>query len=171
MNQGLKRKINERDSSRDGQELHYSWKVNGERPLKQASRRIGKDLQRSHDPRNSVASGDRPPFPRQNPAASMANNIPPAGVPPFNPADPMAFFALAALGLQFPGLPPLPFPGLPLPLGSTGADGQTYMPMRKGRCKDYDTKGFCALGSVCPFEHGGAVLSSSIEGKVIDSLI
>ena len=29
---------------------------------------------------------------------------------------------------------------------------------RKNRCRDYDTKGFCLRGEMCPYEHGGDVI-------------
>ena len=56
---------------------------------------------------------------------------PPPGMPPIDPNNPMAaFMAMSAMGLM---------PGFPAP-------GE--------RCIDYDTKGFCARGASCPFEHG-----------------
>ncbi|TGZ77082.1 hypothetical protein EX30DRAFT_398842 [Ascodesmis nigricans] len=70
---------------------------------------------------------------------------------PPNPDDPMAAFmaaqvaAAAAAGWgSFPGGPNVP--------GSAGVK----RPAKKigQRCKDYDEKGFCMKGDMCPYEHG-----------------
>lgn len=67
-------------------------------------------------------------------------NIPFGEIPPFDPTNPMAFLAMAAaFGVNLPGLPPLP---------TLDANASNV------RCADYDTKGFCAAGSLCPYQHG-----------------
>lgn len=75
-------------------------------------------------------------------------NMPPfnpdfGDVPPFDPANPMAFLAMAAaFGINLPGMPPMPA------FSTQGAETSNT------RCADYDTKGFCAAGSFCPYQHG-----------------
>lgn len=60
-------------------------------------------------------------------------------VPPFDPTNPMAFLAMAAaFGINLPGMPPMP-----------AFNAETS----NTRCADYDTKGFCAAGSTCPYRH------------------
>jgi hypothetical protein len=62
---------------------------------------------------------------------------------PFDMSNPMAFFAMmAALGTTMPGMPALP---MMTPHNNDHA--------RKGKCHDYHTKGFCAKGTMCLFEH------------------
>ncbi|KAJ9636700.1 hypothetical protein H2199_007694 [Coniosporium tulheliwenetii] len=87
---------------------------------------------------------------------------PPPGFPPLDPNNPLA----AILAMQALGFPPLPgFSLLPTAGSPTNAFPQPVSqappardaaPMRQPgrRCQDYDTKGFCALGGSCPYEHG-----------------
>ena len=101
--------------------------------------------------------------------------VPPGGFPPLDPNNPLA----AMMAMQAMGLPPLPgFPGLPSmgsptafsPVGGH-APGRGGKPTAKTgeRCKDYDTKGFCALGSSCPYEHGTdpIVIPGQSEGNYV----
>ncbi len=82
---------------------------------------------RGHDQR-----GGRQPR-QQYDMPQMPLSLP--GMPPIDPNNPMA--ALMAMQ-QALGL----FPGLPAG------------PQNVQRCRDYDTKGFCAAGISCPYEHG-----------------
>lgn len=85
--------------------------------------------------------------------------IPPPGMP-FDPNDPIA----AILAMQAMGFPPLGIPDLAQAGSPTGflppAGGAPTVQPPVGRskinarCRDYDTKGFCARGNVCPFDHG-----------------
>ena len=83
---------------------------------------------------------------------------PPPGFPfEFDPSDPIA----AMMTMQAIGFPPLPgmpaFPQGPTLTGLQQLGDQADAPrLRKsgGRCRDYDTKGFCTRGSSCPYEHG-----------------
>lgn len=45
----------------------------------------------------------------------------------------------------------LPFPGMPAPQGFRGGRNQTR---RRGRCRDFDTKGYCSRGNTCMYDHG-----------------
>ncbi|OJD19839.1 hypothetical protein AJ78_00198 [Emergomyces pasteurianus Ep9510] len=99
---------------------------------------------------------------------SVAPPAPPAGFPPFNPNDPIAaMMALQAMGFpQIPGIPMPPLPQIPNPTGgATGPNNQPSAAVGGGspppppasipqRCRDYDTQGFCVLGSTCPYQHG-----------------
>lgn len=76
----------------------------------------------------------------------------PPGMPPFDLADPLSMMqAMQAMGMQFP-------PGMP----GFGNIGASAPPATNGRgapqkgsrlCRDYATKGFCARGNDCKFEH------------------
>lgn len=60
-------------------------------------------------------------------------------LPPFDPGNPMAFLAMAAaFGINLPGMPSMP-----------AFNAETS----NARCADYDTQGFCAAGSTCPYRH------------------
>lgn len=122
-----KRKQDERDTGHSGEGLN---RTSNDRPLKQTARR-GK---------NGRAGG----LNAQAPAFAPMPNMPPFNpsmgeVPPFDPTNPMAFLAMAAaFGINLPGMPPMP---------AFNAESSNI------RCADYDTKGFCAAGSTCPYRH------------------
>lgn len=107
------------------------------------------------------ASGGQP-FPT-NPQGGFPSMppAPPPGFPPFDPNDPMA----AMLALQSMGFPQLP--GMPN-LSALG-QGQAGSPPAKipQRCNNYDTQGFCVLGSTCPYQHGpeSLITSTKDDGK------
>jgi RNA-binding protein 26 len=88
----------------------------------------------------TAAPGQAPPF-------GMPMSAPgpfPAWMPPANPGDPMAAFlaAQAAAAWQFQA-------------GGAKPDGEKKVVKKVGqRCKDYDEKGFCMKGDMCPYEHG-----------------
>ncbi|KAI5463144.1 hypothetical protein BGZ63DRAFT_352741 [Mariannaea sp. PMI_226] len=66
-------------------------------------------------------------------------------MPPFDPNNPMeTFMQLQAMYPQYAGMPAWP-------PAYTGGRNQSR---RKGRCRDFDTKGFCSRGSTCPYDHG-----------------
>ncbi|KAK8207037.1 CCCH zinc finger and RRM domain-containing protein [Phyllosticta capitalensis] len=147
---------------RDVQDSHYGRGVGGDRAIKQMRRgnyqggagrggRPGGDMGIAGLP--GVPQFSMPPAQNAPPMPHMPNA--PAGLPPLDPNNPMAAIAaMQALGLNFPGLP---MAGSPSGFGQ-GAPGfpQPGQPPARiaQRCRDYDTKGFCALGSICPFEHG-----------------
>ncbi|KAF2127766.1 hypothetical protein P153DRAFT_368322 [Dothidotthia symphoricarpi CBS 119687] len=136
--QSRKRKLNERETSRsrEGHDAAHN------RPSKQTLRKGSKNARNSQ--------GGMVPqvgFSAFAPMATMSNlPPPPPGVPPFDRSNPMAFMAMAAaFGINIPGLDPSNLPNAQIPAPS-GKD-------RRGRCRDYDTKGFCAFGHMCSFEH------------------
>ena len=65
--------------------------------------------------------------------------------------------------VQFPGYPsmegyPDPFAAMAAlqAMGFPGSPQIQVSPVkkRKGKCRDYDTKGYCARGDLCPYQHG-----------------
>ncbi|EFW14891.1 hypothetical protein D8B26_000459 [Coccidioides posadasii str. Silveira] len=88
-----------------------------------------------------------------NPQAGFRGMPPTAqpGFPPFDPNDPMAAM-LALQSMGFPQLPGMPNLAQVPPLGQN----QPGSPPAKvaQRCNNYDTQGFCVLGSTCPYQHG-----------------
>jgi RNA-binding protein 26 len=76
-------------------------------------------------------------------------------MPPLDPNNPMAaLLAMQAMGIPFPGMPP--YPQAASPVGQAGSPIGGFPPpaKRNQRCRDYDTKGFCARGNTCIYEHG-----------------
>ena len=142
-------------------------------------RRGGRNSRQGGLPGQDVAMGGLPGLSGM-PGASMPNMsalpsipTPPPGFPSFDPNNPLAgLLAMQAMGFPLPGMPPLPLAGSPPAFGQAGSPGRDLPPGRKERCKDYDTKGFCALGSVCPYGHGAdhIVVPPSAEGIYISSL-
>ncbi|KAI0607617.1 ccch zinc finger and rrm domain-containing protein [Pyrenophora tritici-repentis] len=140
-NQSRKRKVLEGDHghSWEAQDPHYNRNGTGNRPVKQAARRGG---------RNAMLGGMEPHNTFTG-FASMPNFVtlpaPPPGPLPFDPTDPMALFAMAAVfGANLPGMPPLPFSN----------EGNS----RKTKCIKYHENGYCAIGKLCPYEHDDAAV-------------
>ena len=107
----------------------------GDRPVKQP-RRGG----RGYDQR-----GGRQSQPQMQQYGMPQLPTPPPGMPQIDPNNPMA--ALLAMQ-QAMGL----FPGMPN--GGSPPNAHAFAPRAAQRCRDYDTKGFCAAGASCPYEHG-----------------
>ena len=72
----------------------------------------------------------------------LEDGMPMGMAPPFDLESQMA--ALTSMGIFHPGIPQQ-FPG---------AGGRGGRQRKRGRCRDFDTKGFCARGSSCNFDHG-----------------
>ncbi|KAF2205762.1 hypothetical protein GQ43DRAFT_385257 [Delitschia confertaspora ATCC 74209] len=162
--QTQKRGFHDRDTSehKDGRDPHYSRNA-GERSHKQMRRggRTGRGGFSGQD----MNMGPQPGFPGMSTsmgAAPIAAATSPSNAfNAFDPTNPMAsFMAMQAMGLPFPPMPPIPMPPMPIsgPSPSFTPSGFQAQPAsaRKERCQNYDTKGFCIMGSVCPFEHGAA---------------
>ncbi|KAI9757241.1 MAG: hypothetical protein M4579_003541 [Chaenotheca gracillima] len=168
--QSRKRSYNEVEG-KNGRESYSARGGPGDRAFKQARRG-------SFRGGNVAGRGAR-----QSPAAplgrgqdmNMGNNgpglaqSPPQGFPgmpapppgfPFDMNDPLpAFMAMQAMGFPpLPGLPPFPQAGSPTGFGAQnqpgGGDQRRTGPKIAEKCKDYEQKGFCALGNTCPYQHG-----------------
>lgn len=79
---------------------------------------------------------------------------PPPGFPAFDPTNPMAAYAF--MQTMFPQIA-----GMQPPL----ANGEGQILVNKPRCQDYDTQGYCTLGSSCPYEHGNEIIVASKEDE------
>ncbi|KAI9887216.1 MAG: hypothetical protein M1823_000964 [Watsoniomyces obsoletus] len=194
LGQHRKRSFNDQDGG-EGQNSPFGRHAGGERAFKQP-RRGGMRGGRFDSPANRGGRPGGNPRPNgppygQNTAPGNVSGlsqppgmsfpgIAPSNSPfPFDPTDPMAaMIAMQALG--FPPLPvmpgglPGPSPLLPGLLGNgvtagslSGTNGQ---PANKSsqRCKDYDEKGFCALGSCCPYDHGTDHIVVPAQGEEYD---
>ncbi|KAF4345188.1 RNA-binding [Fusarium beomiforme] len=78
------------------------------------------------------------------PGASM-HNLPPRPDMPFDPKVMEAFLQMGSMGMPYPGMPNFP---------QQSFGGGRNQLRRRGRCRDFDTKGFCSRGSTCPYDHG-----------------
>lgn len=126
-----KRKQDERDTSQSREGLDR--RTGNDRPVKQTARR-GKNGRTGGLNAQAPAFAPMPNMPPFNPSFGE--------IPPFDPGNPMAFLAMAAaFGINLPGMPPMP---------AFSAQGEEASNIR---CINYDTKGFCAAGSTCPYRH------------------
>lgn len=147
--QSRKRRFREGSESRE--DTHYSQRGTGDRLTKQM-RRGG-----SRGGTLSAGIGRAGPLPAQSQIALPGMSSPPgapgfpAGLPPFDPSNPLAAVLAMQAAMGF-----LPFPGMSgSPTGFQQGAGNSLPPRKPGqRCRDYDTKGFCALGTACPYDHG-----------------
>ncbi|KAI9789414.1 MAG: hypothetical protein M1816_006074 [Peltula sp. TS41687] len=191
-----KRSYNDRDPSppKDGRDYAYGRGAGGERAFKQP-RRGGPRNGRFDAPggrpnrlgMTTAGPGQDTSMPTL-PGMAQSPTVPFPGLPPtptglpFDPTDPMAALmamqAMTALGLPppLPLLPPglPPFPQVPSPIGfaqqsnaSLLADGKSTEKSSE-RCKDYDEKGFCALGGTCPYDHGADHIVVPEQGEEYD---
>ena len=118
---------------------------NGSRPIKQTRRggRGGSD----RGGRQHYQQGNMPPFPQpQYSRPPQMPNVPmPQHFDPLDPNNPMAMMAFHQFLSGMPGFQN----------GGSPQNGLPFQPPGPAqRCRDYDTKGFCAAGASCPFEHG-----------------
>ncbi|QIX00750.1 hypothetical protein AMS68_006267 [Peltaster fructicola] len=89
----------------------------------------------------------------------QAPQFQPGAMAQMNPQD--AIGALMAMQ-QALGLPPMP--GMPS-FGDQNGPATSFNGRRSGkRCRDYDTKGFCARGASCKFEHGTDAMVVGSQG-------
>lgn len=65
--------------------------------------------------------------------------------PSFDPQKPMPMDMFMGMGMPMPG----GLPSLPAPVSSRGGRSR-----RRGRCRDFDNKGYCSRGTTCPYDHG-----------------
>ncbi|KAI9715949.1 MAG: hypothetical protein M1828_000537 [Chrysothrix sp. TS-e1954] len=137
--QSRKRAFHERDGggSTDGNDL-----VNrGERSFKQMKRGGREPFNRGRG-RGRGAAGQRGDFHSPQNMQGLSSMSP--GLPPMDPNNMMA--AMQAMG--FPS--PAQFFGQ----GSPDPARKPQVRDQPRRCRDYDTKGFCAAGNKCPYSHG-----------------
>lgn len=142
-NESRKRSYSYHDWDREGETNSQMRSYHaGDRPKKQA-RRGG----RGSDPRGgrqSFPSTQRYALSPEPPVPPMP--APPQGVPHFDPNNPLgSLFAMQQVMGMFAGMPN----------GASPPNSSAFRPPPAGqRCRDYDTKGFCAAGASCPYEHG-----------------
>jgi hypothetical protein len=142
----------DREEEANGSGRLPAWDV-GNRPFKQP-RRGGRGFERGG---GRHAQTPTVPF-------GMIQNMPPMnttnpGMPSFDPNDPMATM-LAMHQTLTTILTGNPNGTLPLNGSGFGA------PPRPQRCRDYDTKGYCATGPSCPYDHSNdpfTVNGSNVE--------
>lgn len=153
-NKGRKRSYNDRFSSSNGQDPQYAGNVRNPKVLRgsrggREDRKLGRGLY------NLPSTSQRTKYSSNGPLAGMPiPPTPPPGFPPFNPNDPMG--SLLAMQTMFPQISrPKSFNG-PLP------------PKVNQRCKDYDVKGFCVLGSACPYDHGNDLVVAPGKAEEYD---
>ncbi|KAI5783160.1 hypothetical protein DFH27DRAFT_276175 [Peziza echinospora] len=112
----------------------------------------------------------QPPFPTQFPAAPLGVPPPPIMPPGFPwPDETMATLLAMQAAAAWPGMPPFPaIPTVPSAAPQRAGQSPAVIPgvdaaaaQRKPverkvgeRCKDYDEKGYCMQGDMCPYEHG-----------------
>lgn len=83
----------------------------------------------------------------------FASTGPEAAMPPFDPRNPMeAMRQLQQLSQQL-GMQMAALSDYSQQQGHQSQSHRTSVSKRKGRCRDYDTKGYCARGQNCMFEH------------------
>lgn len=159
--QSRKRSYNDKPEDGTGGDPHYG---RGDRQLKQIRRgsvRNGRaDAFGSRGGRGGFQYSASPPNIPQGPTLSFPGLSMPAPGLPFDPNDPIATM-IAMQAMSLPSFPAMP---LPQPTSPTGYDrfGAQRSPLLdpssktrvRGRCRDYDTRGYCTRGNSCPYEHG-----------------
>lgn len=168
--QSRKRSYNDRSDETDVGDSHYG---RGDRQMKQMRRGGSKngraELFNAKGGRGAFSPYTTPPVPQETPLNFPNMPVPPPGLP-FDLNDPLTtMMALQTLGIPpFPGMPIQPQTGLQPSLPQTGLQTNSHQfgthasPIAElsnktkinARCRDYDTKGYCARGNSCPFEHG-----------------
>jgi len=78
-------------------------------------------------------------------AGGFMHSLPPRPDMPFDPKVMEAFLQMGAMGMPYSGMPNFP---------QQSFGGGKSQSRKRGRCRDFDTKGFCSRGSTCPYDHG-----------------
>ncbi|KAM5446144.1 hypothetical protein MaudCBS49596_006830 [Microsporum audouinii] len=129
------------------------YQRNADRPYKSARGRRGRGGIGGWDNRQNQGSPGQGYSPNMPGGFRGGPGAPQPGFPPFNPNDPIAQM-LSMSGMSFPQIPGMPpMPPLPSLNGQPQSSGSPPNKIAE-RCKDYDTMGFCVLGSTCPYQHG-----------------
>lgn len=138
MNKSRKRSFQWDTNETSEQHGHFHG---GGRPIKQMRRGGRGGLERGG---RHQQGGNSTFAPQQLSQQPQMPNLPP-NIPPFDPNDPVQMMALQQFMNGMPGF-------------SGAASPQNGVPFRlprsTQRCRDYDTKGFCATGASCPYDHG-----------------
>lgn len=91
------------------------------------------------------------------------------GMTHFDPKSALeAIMQMQAMGIPYPGMAEFM---AQMPHGGGGRGSQR----RRGRCRDFDTKGYCSRGNQCMYDHGNSSIYvpnmlSGIEGMCPDIL-
>ena len=145
-----KRSHNDMAGNTSGGDAHYSQ---GERQKR--SMRGGRGGRGTGTGRGGFDSNG---FSRSTAPQTMPNfpNMP--QMPPgmgFDHNDPLAaLMAMQAMGLPLPSLPGFPQAGSPQGQTPFGQPMPSGFEKKKGKCNDYENKGFCFRGESCPYQHG-----------------
>lgn len=89
------------------------------------------------------------------------------GMTHFDPKSALeAIMQMQAMGIPYPGMTEFM---AQMPHGGGGRNSQR----RRGRCRDFDTKGYCSRGNQCMYDHGNTSIYvpnmlSQIEGMCYD---
>ena len=155
--QSRKRSYNDLQGGRGGHDAHYG---KGDRQTKQMRRGHMYNGRSSAFPvrMDFQPPGGLPGLP-STPVQSVSQiTQPPAGPGmPFDLNDPVAVM-LTMQALGFSGIPTMSQSPPAIPQSrDPNWQNSSSPPVKnriKARCRDYDTKGFCARGNSCPFDHG-----------------
>ena len=154
-----KRTFYDRQEDGDGGDPHYT---RGDRQMKQIRRGVRSGRADIYGSRGGRGGFQDNGYPFQNSGSPPISQsfpgmpLPPQGLP-FDATDPMtAIMAMQAMGLPpLPGMPPLPQSSSPNGHPQFGGQSSPVSRnVRRERCRDYDTQGYCARGDACPYEHG-----------------
>lgn len=90
----------------------------------------------------------------------LMHNLPQRPDMPFDPQVMEAFLQMGSMGMPYPGISNFP---------QQSFGGVRNQARKRGRCRDFDTKGFCSRGSTCPYDHGNESIfvPPGTEGKFI----
>jgi len=158
-NKNKKRKLYEWESghSTNGINKNLDYRAGDERPRKQTVSRVG-----GHT--HGVLAMGSSSMP--NAASSFSNSF--AALPPvttFPAGDINGQFDVFAIMSSMMNINALdgrsPNQLLNPPLHSYSA-AQSFITGAKASCPDYETKGFCLLGTICPYQHGDAVVVPAV---------
>ncbi|KAF4991570.1 hypothetical protein FGRMN_7688 [Fusarium graminum] len=91
-------------------------------------------------------------------SGGLMHNLPPRPDLSFNPQVMEAFLQMGSMGMPYPGMPNF---------SQQGFVGGRNQSRKRGRCRDFDTKGFCSRGSTCQYDHGNESIfvPSGTDGK------
>ncbi|KAH7238850.1 hypothetical protein BKA59DRAFT_424233 [Fusarium tricinctum] len=78
-------------------------------------------------------------------SGGLMHNLPQRPDMPFDPQVMEAFLQMGSMGMPYPGISNFP---------QQSFGGGRNQARKRGRCRDFDTKGFCSRGSTCPYDHG-----------------